>query len=148
MVAQAKATRTRKPAQPTLVEVAVLDLFAGLWTALSSDGSRWYMQDLKERTCSCPAGERHFQGCKRGACKHLLAARFWARSLASMSPAARAQALRLTHVKVHVDRVDMAALDMPLVRKEVAPAASFAALAEGFAQLPAPSFDFRSTAAA
>jgi hypothetical protein len=122
MVAQAKATRTRKP---TLVEVQPYDLHAGLWAALSSDQSTWYLLDLRERTCSCPAGQRGFQGCKKGACKHMLAARFWARSLASMTPAARAQGLRLAHVKVNVDKVDLAALDAPLSR----PAATLPAAA-------------------
>jgi hypothetical protein len=68
-----------------------------------------------------------------------------------MTPDARAVALRLAHVRVNVDKVDLAALDAPLTRPQVAAApapTTFAEIAEGFAQLPAASFDFRSTAAA
>jgi hypothetical protein len=119
----ATATRTRKPAPP--VQVRPLDVGAGLYSALSSDGSTWYRADVKDRTCTCPAGARAFAHCTRGACRHLIAARVIARGLASMAPAARAVALRLTNYRVHVERVDLAALDAPLHR--AAPQAARAA---------------------
>jgi hypothetical protein len=111
--------RSCKPA-PITVHVAVLDLHAGLWSALSSDGSTWYMQDLRQHTCSCPAGQDGFRRCKKGACKHVIAARVWARALASMPPAARAVALRFTRVTINVHRVDVAALSQPLARSDAA----------------------------
>ena len=97
-------------------------MHAGLWAALSSDQSTWYLLDLRQHTCSCPAGERHFEHCKAGACKHMIACRTWARSLASMTPAARTIALRLQNVRVRVDRVDLAALGAPLAPSTTAPA--------------------------
>jgi hypothetical protein len=44
-------------------------------------------------------------------------------SMPATRAAARAVALRLSHVKVNVDRVDVAALDAPLASPAVAPAA-------------------------
>jgi hypothetical protein len=123
----ATATRTRKPAPP--VQVRPLDVGAGLYSALSSDGTTWYLVDVKDRTCTCPAGARGFAHCKAGACRHLIAARVIARGLASMAPAARAAALRLVNFRVHVERVDLAQLDAPLARHAAAPAAAQLALA-------------------
>ncbi len=120
MVAQAKGPRTRKPAQPTIVVIEPGDVTAGKYGALSSAGDRWYVVNVSARTCTCPAGERHFEGCKKGACKHLIAARVIARALASMTPTDRAAALCLQNLRVNVDRVDLAALDAPLARPTAA----------------------------
>jgi predicted nucleic acid-binding Zn finger protein len=115
--------RTRKLQPP--VTVRPRDVQAGLWLALSSDGTQWYMQDLREYSCTCPAGVQHFAHCKKGQCKHVIAARTIARALASMSPADRAIAERMQNIRVHVDQVDVAALAAPLHR----PAAQVAPLA-------------------
>jgi hypothetical protein len=91
-------------------------MHAGIYLALSSDGRTWYAVDVRARSCSCPAGAHDFAGVKShgGVCKHLVAARVYARMLASMTPQAREIALRLQGVRIHVDRIDTAALDRPV----------------------------------
>src|SRR5579859_1404564 len=104
MVAQATAARTRKPTAP--VTVKPTDVRAGLYTTSSSNGVDWYTTDVKTVTCTCAAGARGFAGCKQAPyCRHMIAAKLVARSLAHMTPAARAYTLRVTSA-VHV-RVDV-----------------------------------------
>lgn len=78
----ATTTRPRKPAAP--VQVRPLDVGAGLYSALSSDLHTWYLADVKDRTCTCRAGQDGFRHCKAGACRHLIAARVIARLLCAL----------------------------------------------------------------
>lgn len=98
------------------VQVRCIDPYAGLYRALSSDGRTWYAVDVRARTCSCPAGAYKFAGVKSrgGQCRHLVAARAFARGLAGMTPADRENALRLQNVRVHVDRIDHELLELPV----------------------------------
>jgi len=102
MVAETKATRTRKPTPPTTV-IAV-DVYAGVYNTSSSTGAGWYVTDVKHVTCTCKAGQSGFVGCKKlPYCRHMVAAKVVARALASMTAADRAATLRVmgpTHVKV------------------------------------------------
>ena len=108
MVAQVTATRsttrTRKPQPP--VTVRPLDVRAGLYSTSSRDGHTLYTTDVRNVTCTCAAGQRNFEGCKQAPyCRHMIAAKLVARSLAQMSREARAATLRCTpaiHVRADV----------------------------------------------
>ena len=120
MVAQATATRsttrTRKPQPP--VTVRPIGVRAGLYSTTSSDGHTLYTTDVRNVTSTCAAGARNFEGCKQAPyCRHMLAAKLVARSLAHMSREARADTLRCTpavHVRVDVVLAAVAAYNAQL----------------------------------
>lgn len=105
------------------VTVRPVDIHAGIYAALSTDGISWYRVDVRAQTCSCPSGQYGFRNTRvhGGMCRHVVAARTWARALASMTPADRERALHLQNVRVNVDAIDIPALDAPLAQKVQAP---------------------------
>ncbi len=121
MVAQATATRTRKPTKSTYKpHLRVVDADQGLYTVQSERYEYvLYLVDAQSGTCECEAGRRQFQGCKKlgGVCKHLYFVR-----------------------QYHSHRVARMANADHAATQEVAAVAPVPSVAERLAFIPAPDF--------
>ncbi len=56
--------------------VRIINLRAGDYKVLSTDGITWYYVNVARISCTCPAGAHGFVNCKqRGFCRHIAAAK-------------------------------------------------------------------------
>jgi hypothetical protein len=80
------------------VTVRIVNLRAGDYRVLSSDGATWYAVNVAHTTCTCKAGQNSFRGCKRMPyCKHVAGAKLVAKMHHDREQASRQAVIAQSH---------------------------------------------------